>query len=205
MQFNKVEPHSPARTWFLSLAGLSLAMLLNGCYAPIIEGGQQGYDAVKRQPLKTDVTESNDPATQYELGNTYCCQGGGPLNDLSIYDNNKATHWYCKAARHGYGPAQLQLARLYSGHAIRGLHLALRASALVGTSETDLGVALMWASVAAKNKGDGDVDDAVELRDEITQKATDAERDRASLLSKEWRTASCQWAEVFPLSKHSER
>jgi hypothetical protein len=205
MQFDQPESHASARAWFLPLAILSLSMLLNGCYAPIIEGGQQGYDAVKREPLKTEVTESDDPVAQYELGNTYCCQGGGPLNDLSIYDNNKATLWYCKAARHGYGPAQLQLARLYSGHAIRGLHVMLRASSLAGTAETDLGVALMWASLAANNKGEGDVEDATELRNEITDKATNKERARASLLKKEWRTAGCQWEEVFPPSKHSEK
>lgn len=124
---------------------------------------------------------------------------------MSIYDNDKATQWYCKAARQGYGPAQLQLARLYSGHAVRGLHLALRASALVGSQDTDLGVALMWANLAARNKGEGDVDDATELRNEITLKATGAERAKASMLAREWRTASCQWAEVFPPSKHSEK
>lgn len=126
------------------------------------------------------------------------------MDDLTIYDNNKATHWYCKAARHGYGPAQLQLARLYSGHAIRGLHVALRASALVGTTETDLSVALMWAILAANNKGEGDVNDATELRNEITEKATNKERARAAILTKSWRTASCQWTEVFPPSKNTE-
>jgi hypothetical protein len=205
MQFNQGELHSSARSWVFVLAMLTMAMLLDGCYAPVIEGAQQSYDGVKRQPLKTDVTSSNDPVAEYKLGNTYCCQGGGPLNDLSIYDNNKATYWYCKAARDGYGPAQLQLARLYSGHAIRGLHVMLRASSFVGTPETDLGVALMWAGIAANNKDTGDVDDANELRIEIIQNATNEERARASMLTNEWQTASCEWSEVFPPGKHSEK
>ena len=71
--------------------------------------------------------------------------------------------------------------------------MALRASALVGTAETDLGVALMWASVAA-NHG---VEDAIALRDEITEQATGKERARASTLMKNWRAAPCRWAAVF--------
>ena len=145
------------------------------------------------------------PETQFKLGNTYCCKGGGPLDDLSIYDNNKATYWYCKAARQDYGPAQLQLARLYSGHAIRGVHVALRASALVGTTETDFSSALMWASLAADNTGEGDVDDAVELRNKISDKVTDKERARTAGLMENWQTAACQWDEVLLTRKGLER
>ena len=191
-----------------SLALLTLAtattLLLNGCYTPIIEGAQQGYDAVKRKEIKTDDASPNDPVEQYKLGNTYCCKGGGPLNDLSIYDNNKATYWYCKAARQGYGPAQLQLARLYSGHAIRGIHIVLRASALVGDAETDFSSALMWAGLAADNKGEGDADDAAELRKEILGKVTDEEHARAIMLLKNWHTAPCEWARLISSGKHAE-
>lgn len=183
---------------------LALPLLLDGCYTPIIEGAQQGYDASRRGSLNTEAAASGDPIAEYNLGNNYCCQGGGPMDDLTVYDNVKATHWYCKAARSGYGPAQLQLARLYSGHAIRGLHVALRASALVGAAETDLSVALMWANLAAKNKGEGDIDDTSELRREITDKATSKERVRAAALMKNWRTSRCQWDEVFPPGNNAE-
>ena len=192
-----------------SLAFLTLAtattFLLNGCYTPIIEGAQQGYDAVERKAIKTADVSPNDPVAQYKLGNTYCCKGGGPLNDLSIYDNNKATYWYCKSARQGYGPAQLQLARLYSGHAIRGIHVVLRASALIGDAETDFSSALMWANLAADNKGEGDADDAAELRKEIVGKTTDEERARAAMLLKHWQTATCEWAKVISSSKNTEK
>ena len=189
---------------FLQIVILAVPLLLDGCYTPVIEGAQQGYDASRRDSLKTEAA-SDDPIDEYNLGNNYCCQGGGPMDDMTVYDNNKATHWYCKAARQGYGPAQLQLARLYSGHAIRGLHVILRASALVDTPETDFSVALMWASLAAKNKGEGDVDDATELRNKITGKATSKERARAATLMKSWRSAPCEWAEVFPLAKNTEK
>ena len=98
------------------------------------------------------------------------------MDKVSIYANPKATYWFCQAARQGYGPAQLRLAQIYSGHPLHGLHVALRASALVGTVKTDLGVALMWASVAANNG----VDDAIALRDEIKGQATDKEQAKAN-------------------------
>ena len=180
----------------------TLTMLLSACYAPVIEGAQQGYDATRRVMLKHDVSPV-DPAEQFKLGNTYCCRGGGPLNDMSIYDNSKATFWYCKSARQGYGPAQLQLARLYSGHAIRGVHVILRASALVGTAETDFSSALMWAELAANNTGEGDVDDAIELRSKLTNKVTDKERARTVSLMENWQAAACQWNEV--MLTHNDR
>lgn len=188
----------------LLFAMLAVNLCLSGCYAPVIEGAQQGYDATKRASIKTENAIPNDRVAQFKLGNTYCCKGGGPLNDLSIYDNSKATYWYCKSARHGYAPAQLQLARLYSGHAIRGIHVMLRASALVGNAETDLSSALMWANLAAENKGDGDADDASELRKEIADKATDEEKEKSAKLIKNWKIAACQWGDVFPANKNLE-
>ncbi len=180
-------------------------LLLNGCYAPIIEGAQQGYDATKRKSIKAADASPKDRVEQYKLGNTYCCKGGGPLNDLSIYDNYKATYWYCKSARQGYGPAQLQLARLYSGHAIRGIHIVLRASEFVGDAQTDLSSALMWASLAADNKGEGDAEDAAELRKEIIGKATNEERARATKLLEHWHTATCEWSEVISSNQNTEK
>jgi TPR repeat protein len=172
---------------------LVLPLLLDGCYTPLVEGAQEGYDAVQRDPLHADAA-SGDPVAQYKLGDTYCCKGGGPMDKVSIYDNQKATYWYCHAARQGYGPAQMRLAQVYSGHPIHGLHIALRASAMVGNAETDFGIALMWASVAA-NHG---VENAIALRDEIKDQATDKERAKAAALVKNWQSAPCQWAAVFP-------
>jgi TPR repeat protein len=181
---------------FILYLVIVFTLLLSACYAPVIEGAQQGYDATRRAVIKHN-DEPNSPAEEFKLGNTYCCKGGGPLNDLSIYDNTKATYWYCKSARQGYAPAQLQLARLYSGYAIRGVHIVLRASALVGTSETDFSNALMWAEIAANNKGDGDAEDARELRDEISKKVTDQEREISNSLKGRWKTTPCQWNEVI--------
>jgi len=185
---------------FCFLFIVSFLNLLSACYAPVIEGAQQGYDATRRVILK-DKDEPRSRAEEFKLGNTYCCKGGGPLNDLSIYDNEKATFWYCKSARQGYAPAQLQLARLYSGYAIRGVHIVLRASALVGTTETDFSNALMWAEIAANNKGEGDAEDAQELRDEILKKVTDQERENSTILKANWKTTPCQWDELVKKKK----
>lgn len=177
----------------LSLTCFVAILSLQGCYTPLIEGAQQGYDGARRDSLEASA-KSGDPDEEFKLGNTYCCQGAGPMHDVSIYDNVKATRWYCKAARQGYALAQLQLARLYSGHPIRGLHIVLRVSDLMGTDDTNLSVALMWATVAAE-KGE---EDAVDLRDDIARNITPRARARAEALMSDWRTAPCRWDEVIP-------
>jgi TPR repeat protein len=184
---------------FSLLAALALPLLLDGCYTPLIEGAQEGYDVARRDSLEAD-TATGDPVAQYKLGDTYCCHGGGPMDRVSVYDNSKATYWYCRSARQGYGPAQLRLAQVYAGHPIHGLHMALRASALVDTVNTDLGVALMWARLAATHGGG---DDAVELRDEIMAHATNKDRARAAALMENWRAAPCRWAAVFPSARNT--
>jgi TPR repeat protein len=176
-----------------------LPLLLQGCYTPVVEGAQQGYDAVRRDSLHAEAA-AGDPVVQYKLGDTYCCRGGGPMDKMSIYDNQQATDWYCRSARQDYVPAQVRLARVYSGHPIHGLHIALRASALVGAIETDRPTALMWATVAA-NHGD---EDAIALRDAITVHATDKELATTAALVKHWRTAPCRWAEIFPLAANAK-
>ena len=186
--------------YFVLLLMVALPLLLEGCYTPLIEGAQQGYDVARRDSLEADTT-TGDPVAQYKLGNTYCCLGGGPMDNLTVYDNPKATYWYCKSARQDYGPAQLRLAQLYSGHPIHGLHIALRASALVDTVQTDLGVALMWAKLASTH---GD-EDATELRDKIMADATEKDRARAATLAKNWHAAPCRWAEVFPSAVNADR
>jgi TPR repeat protein len=185
---------------FLLLVMLIATSLLDACYTPAIEGAQEGYDYFRREPLHAKTT-SGDPVAEYKLGDTYCCHGGGPMDNVSIYDNHKATYWYCEAARQGYGPAQLRLAQVYAGRPIHGLHIALRASAIVGKARTDLGVALMWASVAADNGIEG----ADALRDEILSRASAEDRARASMLLEDWHTAPCRWAEVFPQAGNAQR
>ena len=58
----------------------------------------------------------------------------------------------------------------------------------------------MWANVAANQGAEG----AIALRDEITARATDKERERAGALMKHWHAAPCEWTEVIPLAMHTK-
>ena len=166
---------------------------LAGCYVPVIEGAQQGYDATSRGPLQNKA-RAGDAVAQYEFANTYCCKGSGPLKEASIYDNNKATYWYCKSAKQGNADAQLKLAKIYSGDPMRGLHLVLRASNLAGTNPSNLAVAQMWAELAAR-KGD---EDALELRDELKKNSTTEDQQLSATYLEDWQNAPCKWSTVFP-------
>ncbi len=180
----------------LLLALLAFPMLLNGCFTPVIEGATEIHDWYRRDTFDADAA-SGDPVAQFKLGNTYCCHAGGPLDAVSIHNNNRATYWYCQAAQQGYGPAQLRLAQLYSGHPIKGFRIAQHASAALGNTQTDLSIALMWASIVA----DQGNQDGVELRDIIAAHATPEQRASAATLTKNWRAAPCRWKEVFPSAK----
>ncbi|MEO8417904.1 MAG: hypothetical protein ABI475_04180 [Methylophilaceae bacterium] len=114
----------------------------------ITEGAQQGYDAARNDDSQHKAI-SGDPVAQYKLANNYCCKSAGPLKEASIYDNKKASYWYCKSAKQGYAPAQLQLGRIYSRDPLRGIHVLLRASDLAGSHPVNLAVAQMWAELAA--------------------------------------------------------
>ena len=185
----------------LQLTALLLPLLLGGCLTPFIEGATEAYDHSLRDPPLRAAAAGGDPAAQYKLGNSYCCHGGGPLDAISIYDNEKATRWYCLAARQGYGPAQLRLARIYSGHPISGLRVTQHVSSAVGNPDTDIAVALMWADVAAA----GGDNDAKALRDDLAAQAGEKQRARAALLGENWRTAPCQWTEVFVPGKQPDK
>ena len=186
-------------------------MLLGACAAPLVvvggiavptyispavETAHEVHDSSSQESLKA-VANSGDRVAQYRLGDSFCCHVGGPLDSISVYDNNEATTWYCKSARQGYGPAQMRLAKLYSGHPIHGIRLVQRASALVGHAETDMTAALMWASVAAA-QGDKE---GIELRDDLKAHATHAQLANAEALFTHWRSAPCRWSEVFPADK----
>jgi len=45
---------------FFLLAMLALPLLLGGCYTPLIEGAQEAYDAVRRDPLQADAIALRD-------------------------------------------------------------------------------------------------------------------------------------------------
>ena len=190
------------------LVSLVIPLQLAACIAPLVIGGiavpayisspaietaYQFNDSSSQSSLKAKA-ESGDRIAQYRLGDSFCCHVGGPLDRISVYDNKEATNWYCKSAHQGYGPAQMRLAKLYSGHPIHGISMVQRASALVGDVETDMAVALMWASVAAAHGDAG----GIALRDDFRTHATPEQRTKADALFAHWHSAPCRWSDVFP-------
>ena len=176
-----------------TLLAMVLALSLAGCFAPVVEGGRQTADYAKRGSLEPKAA-AGDAQAQYELGNSYCCTvAGQAAATVSVYDNDKATHWLCQSARQSYGPAQYKLARIYSGDLIDGVRLIKRGAALLRTQKTDPAVALMWARLAAGNNVKGAADLASDLQDE----ASTADKERAGRLALDWSKAPCEWSDVF--------
>ncbi len=170
-----------------------LAPSLAGCFAPVVEGGRQAADYSKRGSLEPKAA-AGDAQAQYDLGNTYCCVvTGQSTTAASVYDNDKATYWLCKSAHQNYGPAQLKLARIYSGQLIEGVRLMKRATALFAERKTAPALALMWARLAASNGVEG----AAAYRDELQESASTTELERAARLTLEWHDAPCEWSDVF--------
>jgi hypothetical protein len=164
--------------------------------SPMMETGAEAYDSNSRVELKNKAA-TGDHEAEYKLAESYCCHAGGPLDHLSVYDNEEATQWYCRAAHAGYVPAQMRLAEIYYGRPVHGFRSIEYVSFILGDTPVDIPAALMWAKVAAQG-GDSK---AIRLRDRIDRKATAEQRERAGELLNEWATAPCLWSEVMPQVK----
>jgi TPR repeat protein len=186
----------------LVVAGCAAPFMIGGlaipqmAISPMMETGSQAYEGNSRVELKKKA-ETGDHEAEYKLAETYCCRAGGPLDRISVYDNEQATQWYCSAAHAGHVLAQIRLAEIYYGRPIHGFRTIQYISEILGDPPVDMPVALMWASVAAQ----GDDKKAIRLHDRIDHNATPEERERASALLGEWQTAPCLWSEVIPQAK----
>lgn len=175
-----------------------LCLLCSGCFAPLVEGARQGADVVQRDRLQAKAV-SGDPQAQYNLGDTYCCEAGPQFErSISVYDNQKATLWLCKAALQNYGPAQYKLALIYSGKQSGGGMIA-RVSSWLDDKQTSIPVAWMWASLAATNG----VEKAAALRDTLGEKLTAPQRSTGWDNLANWRTQPCAWNDAMKLSTAS--
>lgn len=168
-----------------------LAVLpLSGCVGLALQGARMAKDTGERS-ANHDKAQAGDPKAQYEMGMSWCCQIGGVVG-APIYDNEKATDWLCKAARQDYGPAQLALARIYSGRVRKG-GLKQMVVSSIAPGPKKLATALMWANLANSHEIRG----ATDLQAEIEKTATPAERAGAKRLGFNWRAAPCTWRQVF--------
>lgn len=179
-------------------AALALLLLLplTGCIGGAIQAAKTAKDLGDRAS-SLDQAQAGDAEAQYKLGESWCCALGGreiPVAE-AVYDNETATEWLCKAARQNYGPAQLELARLYSGRRDRG-GLKLKLAGAIAPAPTNIAVALMWARLATQSKAEG----APKLLAEIAAAAKPGETAEAERLAAAWQTAPCTWREAIPAS-----
>jgi TPR repeat protein len=192
----------PLLTASLSVAGCAAPFVIGGlavpgaAVSPVMETGEEAYEGKSRIALEKKAA-TGDHEAEYNLAESFCCHAGGPLDRLSVYDNEEATRWYCRAAHADYVPAQMRLAEIYYGRPIHGFRSVQYVSAILGDMPVDIPVALMWANVAAQD----DDKKAIRLRDRIDNKATPEQRERATTLLAEWSTAPCLWYEVLPQAK----
>jgi TPR repeat protein len=193
------------------LPAFAATVLVSGCMAPlmmggiafpgvavspIMETGTQVYESKSRVALEKKAA-TGDLAAEYDLAESFCCHTGGPLDLISVYDNEAATQWFCRAAHADYVPAQMRLAEIYYGRPLHGFRTILYVSAILGDMPVDMPVALMWASRAAR---DADTN-AVRLRERIDKHASPEQRERAAVLLGDWSTAPCLWYEVIPQAR----
>lgn len=195
-----IATHTSRRWWLLPLMLLGL-FSLGGCVGAAIHVGERAADEATIA-TNGDAAHAGDPAAEYRLGDAYCCAAFG--NGGLFKDNDKATFWLCRAARKGYAPAQLRLARIYAGDRAGGLALKERlVGAAVGV-RTNKPVALGWADVAAASTTDaGTAATARALAAQLRrqqQTATSEKRRAFGNLAppRNPATLPCRWNEVFP-------
>lgn len=164
-----------------------IAVALSGCVGMAVEGGSTAKDMTRREILEKSAAGGNAEA-QYNLGETFCCRVGPRMG---VYDNEQATAWMCRAARQGYGPAELRLAEIYSGHPFTYRLMRRLITAIAGSPE-NIPVALVWAERANTHHTSGARNLVMSLR----KKATPAERAGAAEL-KASRHVPCRWQEVI--------
>lgn len=174
-----------------------LAISLSGCVGSAVRTGIDMND----RSSNLSLAEAGDAKAQYQVGKSWCCALGGwdiPVAD-QVYDTETASEFLCRAALQNFGPAQLELARLYSGRVTHSLMpILVRA---VAPPPTDMAAALMWADLASTNKVDG----AEDLRRSLAGEASPEARAEAARRSTEWQSAPCTWRDTIGGQTASDR
>lgn len=182
------------RRFGLVLAVALAPLLVAGCAArvgPAVEVANIARDKAIIQANR-DAAEAGDAAAQFKLGDAYCCAPGGVQG---LYNNQQATAWLCRAARQDYAPAQYKLGQIYSGDVVDGVRIIRRVVTGVVGSDQDRIAAALWFSVAARQG----YEDAAERGEASRQNLSAAEARQADVYLADWRSAPCEWPEVFEL------
>ncbi|WP_339830841.1 hypothetical protein [uncultured Parvibaculum sp.] len=166
------------------------AALLSGCAAAVMQGATRASDNA-RILANEDAAAAGDVEAQMKMGDSHCCTIAG---STGVLNNQKATEWYCKAARQGDRRAKYELGRIYSGDLVRGMNAPAKLGALVTTQRENKPLALMWFNLAAE-AGD---DDAARKAARLSEDMTAPERLQASVRQQDWRNQACEWNAVYP-------
>ena len=166
------------------------AAMLSGCAAVAVQGASRAKDNAEIIGNE-DAAAAGDVAAQMKMGDAHCCTIAGAAG---VLNNQKATEWYCKAARQGARRAKYELGRIYSGDLVRGMNAPAKLGALVTTQRENKPLALMWFNLAAE-AGD---DDAARKAARLSEDMTAPERLQASVRQQDWRNQACEWNAVYP-------
>lgn len=166
------------------------AAMLSGCAAVAVQGASRAKDNAEIIGNE-DAAAAGDVAAQMKMGDAHCCTIAGAAG---VLNNQKATEWYCKAARQGDRRAKYELGRIYSGDLVRGMNAPAKLGALVTTQRENKPLALMWFNLAAE-AGD---DDAARKAARLSEDMTAPERLQASVRQQDWRNQACEWNAVYP-------
>ncbi|MEP0707929.1 MAG: hypothetical protein ABJL17_14960 [Parvibaculum sp.] len=169
---------------------LVLAASLSGCAAAAIQGVTRASDNAKIM-ANEDAAAAGDVEAQMKMGDAHCCTIAG---SAGVFNNQKATEWYCKAAQQNEPRAFYELGRIYSGDLVRGLNGPAKAAALLTEQRENKPLALMWFNLAARAGHDDAADEAADLREDMTA----PEILQASLREKNWTAQACEWNSVYP-------
>ncbi|MBX3489778.1 hypothetical protein [Parvibaculum sp.] len=169
---------------------LLTAAMLSGCAAVAMQGATRASDNA-RILANEDAAAAGDVAAQMKMGDSHCCTIAG---SAGVLDNQKATEWYCKAAKAGDPRAKYELGRIYSGDLVRGMNAPAKAAAMLTTQRENKPLALMWFNLAAEAGYDGAAKKAAQLGAEMTG----PERLQANLRQQDWEAQACEWNAVYP-------
>lgn len=166
------------------------AAMLSGCAAVAIQGASRAKDNAVIVGNE-DAAAAGDVAAQMKMGDAHCCTIAG---SAGVLNNQKATEWYCKAAKAGDPRAKYELGRIYSGDLVRGMNAPAKLGAMVTTQRENKPLALMWFNLAA----DVGYEDAAKKAARLSEDMTAPERLQAGIRQQDWRNQACEWNAVYP-------
>lgn len=172
---------------FMGFAG---AVALSGCVAVATQGATRATDNA-RIAANESAAEAGDVAAQMKLGDSYCCSIAG---SVGVFNNQKATKWYCEATRQGEPRAFYELGRIYSGDLVRGMNAPAKAASLLTTQRENKQLALMWFNLAAEMGYTDAKDEAADLRKDMTG----PDVLQSNIRKENWQNQPCEWNSVYP-------